>query len=138
MSTVIKEEAFVDTCAWLELFVPVLPQSVPIRKLIMSRTYRLVTSDYIVDELFSVLKSRNKYQARHAVWTFLNDPDLVDIIFTTRSDLDGAYAIYSKFSDKDWSFTDCLSYYYIRKRKIRTALSIDHHFHEFGIATVLP
>ena len=45
---------------------------------------------------------------------------------------------FEKFSDKNWSFTDCSSKWIIEKLKIKTALTLDHHFQQFGSVLVLP
>ena len=135
---ILNEEMFVDTCAWYDYFIPGGKHTAAYQAIMDAPGVRLVTSDFILDELFTLLKTRERFVANGTIWAAFKRNDFARVLQTTAIDLDSAYAIYSKFSDKEWSFTDCLSYHYIRKRKIRTALSIDHHFHEFGIATVLP
>ena len=93
---------------------------------------------FVVDQLFSLLKARRRYFAHPDIWKWLTNPAFVTVLHSSRSDFESAYAIYDKFSDKNWSFTDCLSYHCIRTLKIKTALSLDRHFREFGIVTVLP
>jgi predicted nucleic acid-binding protein len=53
-------------------------------------------------------------------------------------DFDGALQLYEKFHDKTWSFTDCTSYVVMQRLAIRFAFSFDHHYRQFGFATILP
>ena len=46
--------------------------------------------------------------------------------------------VFRKFSDKDWSFTDCSSKVVIEKFGITRAFALDHHFVQFGSIVVVP
>jgi predicted nucleic acid-binding protein len=46
--------------------------------------------------------------------------------------------VFQEFSDKRWSFTDCISYIVIRRLMLPTAVSLDHHFRQFGNCRVVP
>ncbi|ERT09640.1 hypothetical protein M595_0283 [Lyngbya aestuarii BL J] len=46
--------------------------------------------------------------------------------------------MFSRFSDKEWSFTDCSSKVIIDKLKLTQAFSFDDHFRQFGSITVVP
>jgi predicted nucleic acid-binding protein len=129
---------FVDTSAWYEFFVPNQPQFEDVFGVLSDKRFRLVTSDYVLDELFSLLKARKQYRRHKAVWEALMDRDNAELLFTIDSDLHAAYDVYRKFTDKGWSFTDCVSFQHIRKLRIPYACSTDEHFREFGIVTALP
>ena len=49
-----------------------------------------------------------------------------------------AWDVFSKYGDKDWSFTDCVSYVVMKSLAITTAVSLDRHFRQFGFLVVLP
>jgi len=97
-----------------------------------------MTTDFILDELLSLLKSRNQYQKHAMVWRTLNNRKIVELVHLSKSDIDEAYKIYTRFKDKQWSFTDCTSYHLIHSLRIPFAFSLDQHFRQFGIVTVLP
>jgi len=40
-------------------------------------------------------------------------------------------------SDKAWSMTDCLSFVIMRERRMRDALTADHHFEQAGFTVLL-
>lgn len=132
------EACLVDTSAWYLAFVHDVPGSAVARNVFESGQYRFLTSDFIVDELLSLLKTRNQYRRRDVVWSTLNNKAHVEMVYLTKSDLNDAYKYYDRFKDKNWSFTDCTSYHLIRSRRIPFAFSLDRHFREFGIVTVLP
>ena len=48
-----------------------------------------------------------------------------------------ALKIFIRFSDKEWSFTDCTSYVIIKNANITKAVSFDEYFRQFGIE-ILP
>ncbi|TAN44808.1 MAG: PIN domain-containing protein [Nitrospirae bacterium] len=47
-------------------------------------------------------------------------------------DMDRSWKIIEKYSDKDFSFTDCTSFALMERLKLRTAFSFDSHFRQFG------
>jgi hypothetical protein len=49
-----------------------------------------------------------------------------------------AWQVFATFSDKRWSFTDCVSYAVMKRLQIAEAFALDEHFKQFGFATVKP
>ena len=54
-----------------------------------------------------------------------------------RREVEAARSLIGRFSDKDWSLCDAISFALMQKRSIRTAFSFDHHFGQWGKFTVL-
>ena len=54
---------FVDTGAWFARFVPSDSDHTAARDWFEQNTFPLITTDYVVDELLTVLKVRNEYPA---------------------------------------------------------------------------
>jgi hypothetical protein len=48
-----------------------------------------------------------------------------------------AVALYQSRADKDWSLTDCLSFLAMDRRRLREALSTDHHFEQAGLKALM-
>jgi len=46
-------------------------------------------------------------------------------------------AFYSRYQDKDWSLTDCISFLVMRKFGAREALTGDRHFEQAGFRALL-
>ena len=56
----------------------------------------------------------------------------------TEADMRRAREIFEGFTDKEWSFTDCVSYAVIERLEIEKAFAFDDHFRQFGIVEVVP
>ena len=98
----------------------------------------MLTTDYVIDELLTLLKTRGEYLRAQEVGEGLIDEAYCDIFRNTQDDLRQAWAVYSRFRDKDWSFTDCVSRVVMERLGITTAFAFDEHFRQFGTVTVVP
>jgi predicted nucleic acid-binding protein len=63
---------------------------------------------------------------------------LAHLEFLTRDDILTAWQVFLRFSDKDWSSTDCTSRVVMDRLQISTAFSFDHQFRQFGKVRVVP
>lgn len=96
-----------------------------------------VITDYIFDEFLTVLLARRgKKLSVEAGEKLLLDKNvrrlrIIDEVF------EKAWEIYRRFTDKEWSFTDCTSYVLMKNLSIDAGLSFDEHFRQFGF-DVLP
>ena len=99
-----------------------------------------VISDYVVDELLTLLSSRvGKLRTIKLCNDLIDDIKerflvLVHIDYEIFID---ALQIFIQFKDKEWSFTDCASHALIKRYGINKAISFDEHFRQFGIE-ILP
>jgi hypothetical protein len=98
----------------------------------------LITSDYILDELFTLLKLRESYAVAVAAGKILIEEKICQIIKITPDDFTRAWNAFVQFSDKDWSFTDCTSKMIMERLNISTAFSFDEHFEQFGSVIRVP
>jgi hypothetical protein len=60
------------------------------------------------------------------------------IEWVKESDVRAAFSLFQRLSDKEWSFTDCVSYVIMGRLGIKKAFAFDHHFRQFGTVQVLP
>ena len=100
---------------------------------------KLAISDYIFDEILTVLMVRAgkdmaiysckklyaEIQTGKIKWLCVNDAIFKESI-----------EIFTKYKDKNWSFTDCTSYILMKKNGIKKCLSFDEHFKQFGYETL--
>ena len=100
---------FVDTGAWFAYFVRRDPDHHSARKWVSTNESPLVTSDYVLDELLTLLKIRESYAVAVAAGKVLIGEKICQIIKVTPDDFTRAWSIFVQFSDKGWSFTDCTS-----------------------------
>ncbi len=129
---------FVDTGAWFAYFVRRDPDHHSARNWLSSNESSLVTSDYILDELFTLLKIRESHVVAVAAGRVLMEEKICQIIKLTSNDFALAWSIFVQFSDKGWSFTDCTSKVIMERSGITTAFSFDEHFEQFGSIIRVP
>ena len=129
---------FVDTGAWFAYFVRRDSDHNSARSWVSNNESPLVTSDYILDELFTLLKIRESHVVAVAAGKVLIEERICQIIKITPEDFTRAWAIFVQFSDKGWSFTDCTSKVIMERLNISTAFSFDGHFEQFGSVIRLP
>jgi hypothetical protein len=71
--------------------------------------FDLVTSDYVLGELLTLLKLRENYGVAVAAGEALLQQRVARTEHITADDIARAWEIFQQYHDKDWSFTDCTS-----------------------------
>jgi len=68
----------------------------------------------------------------------LKKSSFIEIVTVTPSLDDAAFAILKRYTDKDFSFTDCTSFSVMRSLKLKGAFAFDRHFDQFEGISRLP
>src|SRR4029079_8843642 len=98
----------------------------------------LITSDYCVDELLTLLLVRKRSAlALRTGWQIFNE-EICRLHFLTPEQIRRAWVIFQSKSYLGWSFTDCTSKVVMDDLGIRTAVALDQHFRQFGLTSVVP
>jgi predicted nucleic acid-binding protein len=63
---------------------------------------------------------------------------VLEIICSTRDDETEAISLVRKYSDPNASFTDCLSFVMMKRDRLTTAFTVDHHFVHAGFRAIGP
>src|SRR5438105_5986995 len=100
---------FVDTGAWFAAFVPNDPHHDLARGWLDSNTEPLFTTDYVLDELLTLLRVRGEQSRAFILGEQILSESIVSLHLVTVRELQLAFEIFRKFDDKEWSFTDCVS-----------------------------
>ncbi|MCP4753249.1 MAG: PIN domain-containing protein [Proteobacteria bacterium] len=92
------------------------------------------TSSFVLDETFTLLGRRagNEFAVQRARAIYASE-----ILTVLRPDLDDelkAISLFSKYFEQAISFTDCVSFVLMKKKKIQTAFSFDSHFEIAGFS----
>ena len=116
---------FVDTGAWFAAFVPNDPDHEAADEWLAVNAQPLVTTDYVVDELLTLMKVRGEFPRAMRLGASLLTESIVDLHWVSRSDVLAAWDMYRRFSDKGWSFTDCVSRVVMDRLAIDTAFAFD-------------
>ena len=129
----------VDTGAWYADFIPDDENHLAARAFVeTSQGEQFVTTDYLVVETLNLLIVRGYAdRAREGAIEFF-EGKIATIEWVTRKDVERAREVFERFSDKRWSFTDCVSYAVIERLRIKKAFAFDQHFRQFGIVEVVP
>lgn len=97
---------------------------------------RLLASNYILDELYTPLLMDVGY--RETVNFKLKIDILIqrkalEVVWVLEDTAAKAWKIFEQFNtDKQWSYTDCVSYEIMKRLGISEAFSFDHHFAQMG------
>lgn len=129
---------FVDTGAWYASVIPADPDHASAAAWLKSNSSPLVTTDYVIDETLTLLKARGERKRAVILGERFFRTGLAEIHKINDSDLLLAWATFERFTDKDWSFTDCSSKVVIERLGITQAFAFDHHFKQFGTVQVVP
>ena len=100
-------------------------------------TGQIVTTAWILTEVGDGLaKAVNRPLFLEMVSDLRMDPD-VQIVPPDVDLFDEGLALYSRRSDKDWSLTDCISFFVMERQGITHALTGDRHFEQAGFVALL-
>jgi predicted nucleic acid-binding protein len=129
---------FVDTSAWFAVYSSLDVNHAAGVQAIRAFNEPLVTSDYIVDETLTLLRARGENRRATAFGKRVIDGNWARIVVVTEHDFAGAWQVFQRFSDKEWSFTDCTSRVIMERLGIQRAFAFDDHFRQFGTVSLLP
>jgi len=134
---------FVDTWGWCTVSNPKETQHQQVREIMETLPEsgkRLITTNFVLDETYTLVRFRVHHQAAvelHQRIERLIIGKLLKVIHITPEIEQPAWRIFERYSDKDFSFTDCTSFVVMQSLKLTQALTDDHHFEQMGLQ-ILP
>jgi predicted nucleic acid-binding protein len=131
---------FVDTGGWMacaDSADPAHMSSCAARDAVLEAGHNLVTTDYIVDEMLTLIGFRLGLRAAGAWWRQIDGSSRLRWERIEADRFERARQLFFQYRDKDLSFTDCTSIALMRELKLTRALTTDRHFHQMGFQ-VLP
>lgn len=129
---------FVDTGGWFAYFVRRDSDHMAAVDWMRQNRQPLVTTDYVLDELFTLLKLRESHRVAAAAGTALLDQSVTRLERVGEADFRAAWGVFQQYSDKRWSFTDCTSKVIMERLSVTHAFAFDSHFEEFGTVVRVP
>jgi hypothetical protein len=129
---------FVDSSIWYAAKVPEDPDHDAARRLLIEATSTLIATDYVVDELLTLLVARNQRDIAVRIGGDFFGENSCDLEWVEVDDVWEAWRVFATFDDKTWSFTDCVSYAVMKRLQITEAFALDDDFKQFGFAVVRP
>jgi predicted nucleic acid-binding protein len=113
-------------------------EAIETRDDLMSAGQRLITSDYVLDEVYTLIRMRVGHRASVDFGESLRASRLFRIEPVTATDLEAAWRIFRRHDDKTFSFTDCTSFAMIERLKAASAFTFDGNFRDYGKFAVKP
>jgi predicted nucleic acid-binding protein len=104
---------------------------------LISNRRRFVTSEYIVDETATLLLVRHSHAAAADFLDTIERSEAMRLEWIGPERFHAAVGLFRRHGDKEWSFTDCVSFTLMRELRIRDAFTTDHHFRQAGFAPLL-
>jgi predicted nucleic acid-binding protein len=129
---------FVDTSAWYALLDKSDANHHAAVKFKDSLVHPMMTSNYIADEVITLVRSHLGYEVAIEIGQKLWDESIANLIRITLQDEKRAWEIFMNYNDKSFSFTDCTSFALMERLGITEAFAFDEHFEQYDTFIVLP
>jgi predicted nucleic acid-binding protein len=97
----------------------------------------IVTTEWVLAELGNYLAEGPDRRLFGSLVRALSAEPRVEIVPADHQSFLDALSLYVRRADQSWSFTDCASFRVMKARKIRDALTTDHHFEQAGFRALL-
>jgi uncharacterized protein len=127
---------FVDTGAWFALSNPAERRHAEalsvFRRATKGEFGRLVTTDFVLDETYTLVRLRLGIEAVRKLSTLVVQSRNTQLLRVSETDFDRALALLLARAEMRWSFTDCTSFVMMEALGIRTAFGFDSNFREAG------
>jgi predicted nucleic acid-binding protein len=132
-----RNRIFVDTSAWYAIIDKNdRDHAVAVTKIqILDRP--LITSNYILDEILTLLKTRLGSGIAIPFGQKLWNQEVSALARITEADEEKAWEVFRQYQDKGFSFTDCTSFALMKRLEINTVFAFDDHFVQYGEFVVL-
>jgi predicted nucleic acid-binding protein len=127
---------FVDTSAWFALNArndAHHKRAKAFLHTLKSEPVLLITNDYIIDETATLLRLKVSHRSAVAFLSLFSRSRQIVREQATAEHVERAEAIFSRYSDKLWSFTDCVSFAFMEAKGLKDAFTFDANFSHFGM-----
>ena len=100
---------FTDTGGWFALFVAEDLNHGAATDWFTQNRQPLITTDYVIDETLTLLKARGQEAVALSLGPQFFSGSLATVYYLTEAGIRDAWQVFVRYSDKEWSFTDCTS-----------------------------
>ncbi|MDA8334140.1 MAG: type II toxin-antitoxin system VapC family toxin [Peptococcaceae bacterium] len=130
---------FVDTSAWCALTDRSdqnHDQAARLWKSIQGMGAWLYTSDYVMDETLTLLRMRTGHANAVKFGQAVQNSAVVEVLWMDEDAWKDSWLTFSTYHDKDFSFTDCTSFVFMKKLGLSRVFAFDRHFTQAGFQLV--
>ena len=104
----------------------------------LSRKKRqFLTTDYIVDETVTLLLMRHSHAAAADFLKTTLESAILRLEWIDSDRFHDAAELFHRHDDKQWSFTDCVTFALMHELEIHDSFTTDHHFTQAGFNPLL-
>jgi len=132
---------FVDTGGWMacaDAADPAHAEARAARDAALSAGRSLITTDYVMDEMLTLIRMRLNLAAAEAWWRQVQGSPRVRWEWIDPDRAEKARHAFFRHEDKAYSFTDCTSLVVMQALRLRQVLTTDRHFAQMGFEVVPP
>lgn len=133
-------EVFMDSAGFLALWDETDEYHAAALKLqgqLVRKPCRFFTTEYVVDETATLLLVRHSHRAAVDFLETIERSEALRLEWVDPARFHAGAAVFRKHSDKEWSFTDCVSFAVMRELRVRDAFTTDRHFRQAGFTPLL-
>ncbi len=130
---------FVNTSGWLALYNPNDPNHTAARALwddLRNQPVRFVTTDYVLDQVFTAMKMFGSLDAAQAIYTVVNNTSLLRFFMTDSVIFERAWKVFVDDEHPQFTFTDCINYAVIQYLGADEVFTFDPSFTAPGLIRI--
>ncbi len=101
------------------------------------RRRRFLATDYVVDETVTLLLVRHSHAAAVDFLDTVASSQALRLEWIDPDRFAAAASLFRRHADKEWSFTDCVSFAVMGELNLRDCFTTDHHFRQAGFIPLL-
>jgi predicted nucleic acid-binding protein len=94
-----------------------------------------ITTDYVLDEAITVVRFAHSHEKAAEFGRASLSSRLLKVEYTDEETFKEAFELFRKYSDKQWSFTDCVSFTTMKRLSATKAFAFDEHFRQARFET---
>jgi predicted nucleic acid-binding protein len=133
-------DVFMDTAGFLALWDAAddhHEMAVELQAELVRKRRRFLTTDYVVDETVTLLQVRHSHRAAADFLRSVTTSALLQLQWASPDRFHAAANFFARHADKEWSFTDCVSFVLMHELRIGECFTTDHHFRQAGFNPLL-
>jgi len=131
-------QVIADTSAFYALVDRTDPHHIQAANFLKSQVSdrKLLVSNHVFDETMTVVKARLGMRVVLQLGLRLRNSRFVEMVVFAPAQEQETWRIFSQYTDKDWSYTDCACLMLAREHELHQAFTFDHHFAQMGLVMV--
>jgi predicted nucleic acid-binding protein len=129
------QKVIVDTSGLYAMVDRADPHHVRASAFLRSRSAprELLVSNHVFDETMTLVKLRLGVHVAMQLGVRLRNSRLIKMVVFSQAQEQETWRIFSRYLDKEWSYTDCACLVLAQEHETTLAFSFDHHFDQMGL-----